>query len=295
MRFTNYIVAALLAISWSVMAETSLSRVSVVVPFGLDGATGQLALKLVAEMQSRGVSALVLHKPGAGGIVGANYLATAHPDTLGIITTALLESRIGSDISRFDKSSFSYVSSLGESASLLIVGPKNDINILDVVSGRRDLRVGHSTAPQLVAIEGLQRAVKSTNWLLVPYKSPVNIMTDLIGSRIDMTFIAMAGGIEYVRSGQVKAIGITSLKRNPALPDVPAIAEYIAGYKWVSHQLVVMPSSASPKSIFYYESMLSDILKNSPSFIDFTRGFPMYMGSVKHGRAAAESIVNEIK
>ena len=57
----------------------------------------------------------------------------------------------------------------------------------------------------------------------------------------------------------------------------------------------VMPSSASPKSIFYYESMLSDILKNSPSFIDFTRGFPMYMGSVKHGRAAAESIVKEIK
>jgi len=70
-----------------------------------------------------------------------------------------------------------------------------------------------------------------TKIIHMPYRGGAPVMTDLLGGQVQLYFGAIVSSIEHIRSGRLRALGVTSAGRSQALPDVPAIGEFVAGYE----------------------------------------------------------------
>ena len=68
--------------------------------------------------------------------------------------------------------------------------------------------------------------------LHVPYRGAAPVLTDLIGGRVQVTFLPTTGTIQYVRSGTLRALAVTTAMRSEALPDVPTVGEFLPGYEF---------------------------------------------------------------
>ena len=69
------------------------------------------------------------------------------------------------------------------------------------------------------------------NLVHVPYRGAAPALTDLIGGQVQVMFVAMASGIEYVRAGKLRSLAVTTAMRSEALPDLPVLGDFVAGYE----------------------------------------------------------------
>jgi tripartite-type tricarboxylate transporter receptor subunit TctC len=69
------------------------------------------------------------------------------------------------------------------------------------------------------------------NMVHVPYRGVAPALTDLIGAQVQVMFVSMPASIQYVRAGKLRALAVTSATRSQALPDVPAVGEFLPGYE----------------------------------------------------------------
>ena len=96
----------------------------------------------------------------------------------------------------------------------------------------------------------------------VPYKSTNLSIPDLVSGRVDLTIQVMQVLIPLVRSGKLKALAITSLKRSPVLPDLPTMAESgVDGYELVNWQGIVVPSGTPGRVVDKLYSEILAVLK----------------------------------
>ncbi len=90
---------------------------------------------------------------------------------------------------------------------------------------------GNGTATQMAA--ALFNAMAGVEMLDVPYRGPVQAITDLLSGRVQVMFDLLSTSIGHIRAGQLRPLGVTSTTRVAALPDVPPIAEFVPGYRAV--------------------------------------------------------------
>jgi tripartite-type tricarboxylate transporter receptor subunit TctC len=69
------------------------------------------------------------------------------------------------------------------------------------------------------------------NTLHVPYKGSTPAITDMIGERVDFAFFGISGSMQQARAGQIRMLGMSTLKRSPNFPDIPAVAETVPGFE----------------------------------------------------------------
>jgi tripartite-type tricarboxylate transporter receptor subunit TctC len=86
------------------------------------------------------------------------------------------------------------------------------------------------------------------NTLHVPYKGSTPILTDMMGGRIDIAFIGISGSIQQAQAGQIRAIAISTLKRSPNFPEIPAVSETVPGFELNSWYGMAAPKG-TPKAI----------------------------------------------
>ena len=238
------IAATALALALPAQAQTYPARpLRMIVPTAPGGGTdftGRLvALKL---SETLGQQVVVENRGGGGGSVGADNAAKATPDgytlLLGSIATHAVNPALYKKLPYDHIKDFAPVSLIGTVPNVLVVHPSLPVKtfaefVTYAKANPGKINYGSSGvgSPPHLSME-LLRSLTGINLVHVPYKGAGPALADLLGGQVQSMCTSLAGQITYIRAGRVRALGVTTAKRNPQLPDVPTIVESgVPGYE----------------------------------------------------------------
>lgn len=243
MRTTSLLITLALAV-WAVpsIAQDYPSKpIRIIAPFGPGTATDTVARVIASELSSRtGQSVVVENKPGAEGQIGAQMAAAAAPDGYTIFVTTQTTQAINQHVYKalpYDPvKGFAPISGLSSGAQIVMV--RNDLpvkSIADLVALARaqpgKLTFGSGNGSARGAAE-LFKIMAKVDLLGVPYKTQPQVIADLLGGRIDVTFSDFTTGLPPVRDGRARGLAVTSPQRYPGLEQFPTVAESgLPGYE----------------------------------------------------------------
>ena len=261
---TLYFSAVALAIlvaspAYSQNAASYPSRpIRVIVPFapggGLDISTRLIGQKLTEKW---GQNVVVDSRPGAATIVGSDIAAKAVPDgytLLMITTTFAINPGLYAKLPYNPAKDFTPITQLNSQPNVIVVAPsfparsvKDLIALAKSKSGELTFASpGAGSAPHLSA-EMFQHAA-GVRMIHVPYKGIPPAVTDVLGGRVAMLFTTTISAAPHIKAGKLRALALTSAKRQPSMSDVPTIGETIPGYRAEAFQGMVAPAGV-PKAI----------------------------------------------
>lgn len=110
------------------------------------------------------------------------------------------------------------------------------------------LTVGYATSLVQMQISHINR-VAGTDLLAIPYKGTPATLTDVLGDTLHATFLDPGSALPHIRSGQLRALGVTSLKRNPLTPDIPPISDTLPQYDFSVWTAMVGPAGMKPEVV----------------------------------------------
>src|SRR5205814_2117974 len=199
---------------------------------------------------------VVDNRPGAEGQIGAQAAALAAPDGYTIFVTTQTTQSINQHVYKslpYDPvKSFAPISALSGGAQMVIV--RNDLpvkSIADLIAFARaqpgKLTFGSGNGSARAAAE-LFKIMAEVDLLGVPYKTQPQVIADLLGGRIDVTFSDFTTGLPSVRGGRARGLAVTSPARYPGLEQYPAVAEFVPGYESRPWNAVYAPAG-TPRPI----------------------------------------------
>jgi tripartite-type tricarboxylate transporter receptor subunit TctC len=256
--------------------------VTFVVPFAAGSATDQLARALGQSITEQTKQAVVVdNKAGASGMMAAQAAAKAPADGYTVLittnTTHAANEHLYKKLPYDAVKDFMPVTGLGKGGQVLVVRADSPYkSVGDIVAKARQqpgkLSFGSGSSSSRVAGE-MFKQLSHTDILHVPYKSNPNAVTDLLGGQIDMMITDTATGLPQVKGGKLRALGYSTKKRSPLLPDVPTIDEagvkgYDMGYWFAAyvpagtpqpvaarlHELLVNATKSAAARSFYESS-----------------------------------------
>ena len=260
-RINRTLIASLLALACTGTALAYPTKpMRLIVGFSPGGSTDVTARILAERMSaSLGQQLVVDNRAGAGGNIGADLVAKANPDgyTILMATTGVmafnhyLYRKLPYDAQR----DFSPVTQIGALPLILVVPaslPAKSASELVVLarSNPGKYSFGSSGVGGTTHVTGeLFKALAKIDIVHVPYKGSGQMMSDLLSGQVQIAFDQIASSIAHVKSGRLRALGITTAKRSSLLPDMPTIAEAgVPGYEATSWNGFAVPTG-TPKAV----------------------------------------------
>jgi len=272
MRFALLLVSALFFSCAN--AQTYPSRpVKLVVPFPAGSATDQIARVIGHELQSTlGQPFVVENKAGAQGGIAAAEVAKAAPDGYTLMVTT--NTPQAANVSLFKKlaydpvKDFAPIARLGTISFMLMVRPDFPAkNLKEFLAHARanpgKLSAGYGSAGSQVS-QAMLRQMGRIDFVDVPYKGLPQAITDVLGGAISFTFADLANALAQQKGGKLRGLAVTSEKRSPLAPEVPAIAEELKGYELIAWFALMAPAG-TPKEIVQvlFDATSKSIRKNA--------------------------------
>jgi tripartite-type tricarboxylate transporter receptor subunit TctC len=227
--------------------------VTLVVPFPPGGSTDAIARVIAQELPKRlGGTWVIDNKPGATGTIGAAFVRRAAPDGYTLFVSSLGPFVIAPHLIKgvqYDALKDLDPITVAVQAPNVLVVPANSPykTVADLLGGLKKTpgkvsfaSSGNGSSDHLSAELFWQQS--GTNGLHVPYKGGGPAINDLLGGQVDAAFVNINSIIQHIKAGKVRALGVSSEKRNPLLQDVPTLAEQgVKGAEVQSWQAVAGP------------------------------------------------------
>ena len=252
-RLTRWLLAAALAaMSWAALAQNfPMKPLRLVVTFPPGGAPDILA-RLFADKAQLGQPVVVDNKPGAGGNIGADFVAKSTADghtlVMGTVGTHSINGALYSKMPYDMVKDFVPVGHVASAPNLLVVN--NDLPVKSVAeliaymkANPDKLSFGSPGVGTSVHVSGeLFKSLTGTKMTHVPYKGRQFAIPDLVGGQIQVMFDNMPSALPMAKEGKIRALAQTTATRSAAAPDVPTVAETVPGFEATTWFAVFMPA-----------------------------------------------------
>ncbi|MFZ2738326.1 MAG: tripartite tricarboxylate transporter substrate binding protein [Burkholderiaceae bacterium] len=260
LRFFVLMFAAMLGVGVALAQPYPNKPIKAIVPFAAGSATDQIGRAFAAKMaESLGQSIVVENKAGVNGMLGADAVAKSPADGYTIlIGTNSTNAALKSLMKKLPYDQDTAFAPLGYLGSVpLIIAINNDVpakNLRELVSLGKT-KAGHITfasasTSQLVSAEMMANMAgfEMTN---VPYKSGPAAMIDLIGGQVMLFSADFAVTLPQVKAGKIRGLAVTSAKRSPAIPELPAVNEALGlkDYELIAYFAMFAPAGTPPEIV----------------------------------------------
>jgi len=259
-RLLTFLAACLLPLVALAQGNYPDRPIKLVVPFAPGGVTDTSG-RLIAEALSRrlGQAVFVENKAGASGNIGTQGVVNAAPDgytlVLGFDGTLVINPHVFSPFPFDPQKDLAPVGKIGDATLILVAHPSLPVkNLQELIAYSKKEAKGVSYGTSGVGgtphIAGeLLNQQTGSNLVHVPYKGGGQAMTDALGGNIPLVYTAVAGAHQYVKTGKLNAIAVSSAKRSSSLPDVPTFIESgVAGFE-VSSWVGILAPAQTPRPI----------------------------------------------
>jgi tripartite-type tricarboxylate transporter receptor subunit TctC len=215
--------------------------VRVIVGFAAGGGV-DITARLIGQWLSErlGQSFVTENRPGAGGNIGTEAVANAAPDGYTLLL-ATVPNAVNATL--YEKLNFNFIRDIAPVGGIIRVPqvillnpsvPARTVPELIAYAKANPGKVnmasaGNGSAPHMAG--ELFNLMAGVNMVHVPYRGQGPALTDLLGGQVQVLFATTPGTTEYVRTGKLRALAVTTASRAEVLPDLPVVADFLAGYE----------------------------------------------------------------
>ncbi|MFD1576975.1 Bug family tripartite tricarboxylate transporter substrate binding protein [Ramlibacter ginsenosidimutans] len=272
--FAPFLLAAAAVVTPSAHADGYPAKpIRLVVPFPAGGPTDVFARAVSEKLGQRlGQTVIVDNKPGAGGAIGTDLAARAPADgytlLLGTSSTHSVAPAFGMKLPYDTAKDFTPIVQVGDAPNLMLVPndtPAKDVKEWIAYARKNPGKLnyassGPGTVVQLTA-EYLKAEAK-VDLTHVAYKGTALAMPDLMSGKVHVLFDSMPTGLPHVQAGRLRALAVTSLKRSPLLPNLPAVSETLPGFESVVWFGLYGPKNLPPAVVTRVNAAVNEVLKD---------------------------------
>jgi tripartite-type tricarboxylate transporter receptor subunit TctC len=204
------------------------------------GSTTDILARLMGQWLSQrlGQQFVIENRPGAGGNIGAEAVVKSAPDGY---TLLMVPPAVAANAALYEHLNFDFIRDTAPVAGVVRVPNVAEVHpsvpvktIPELIAYAKDNKLSYASAgigtPSHLAGQ-LFNVMTGVNLQNVPYRGDGPAMADLIAGQVPMAFATMIASIEHIRAGQLRPLGVTTLKRSDVLPDLPSISEFVPGYE----------------------------------------------------------------
>lgn len=271
-RYASVFAIGLIFVAGGALAQSYPAKpIRIIVPFPPVGAADILTRTISQKLtEAWGQQVIVDNRPGVGGNLGMELCAKAAPDGYTAVMSAVTTNAIG--MSTYTKLGYDLerdlapVTLVGNVPHILVAHPtlpaKNVKELIAlgkahqgelIFASQGQGTLSHLEQEMLMQMGGFKA-------LHVPYKGSIPGLADLIPGNVQLFFDSIPSSLPHVKSGRIRALGVASSKRSPALPDVPAINESLKGFEADSWFGLMMPAGSPRDAIMKLNAEVVKIL-----------------------------------
>ena len=263
--------AVLIASHTAHAQEFPVKPVRIVIPSSPGGGTDILARQLSVKLTERwGQQVIIDNRPGAGQMIGISLVAKSPPDGYTLVMTATplaLNSALYRKVPYDPIRDFAPVTQVAAMPNLLVTHPTLPARNLKQMIALAKARPGELAYASSGIGTGPHLTMELLNYMAgiklehIPYKGTGPALTDTMSGHVQLLMSTLLPPLPHLKTGRLRALGVTSAKRVSSLPDVPTVAEGgIAGYEVVGWYGIAAPAGTPPAIVAKLQTDISAVL-----------------------------------
>jgi tripartite-type tricarboxylate transporter receptor subunit TctC len=273
-RLCGIAAASIVACGGALAADAYPNRpIRMILPYGVGGSTDVLVRIVATRLpEALGQQVVIDNRTGAGGLIGTETVAKAPPDGYTLLATGSPHSifpHLYKNVAYDPIKAFAPIMQMASQPYGLAVHPSLGVKTVKelIALAKKDPgKYDYASSGQGGAMHLFQAlfvSMANINVVHVPYKGSGPVRADLLGGQVKIGCLGLSSILPHHRAGQLRIVGVTSAKRSPELPDIPAIAETLPGYDATLWTGLLAPHGTSPGAIKRVHADVNRLLQTS--------------------------------